>query len=109
MVLLSYMDETRVKHLWLRDNGSSNLLGVSDYREFRKRCAAIAAKGEVVNMSDLPPGGTPEDTVFTMAVPIRCRGAVIAALGICFTAADDPAKAIDGCKRCAERISRLIS
>ncbi len=95
ILLLSFMEEKRVRYFWDRDNGADNILKITNFAEFRRRSLDIARAGELV----LPD---------TMSVALYRDDNVIGALGITFDADDNPAKSAAECRRSARKLNELL-
>ena len=104
IILLSRMDDARVKRLWELRNGSNNFLSEPDFRQFLWKLRLYRDQG----WGEFPDPRLPR---VTCAAPIFQNGHVIAALGTIsdLTHLTDPGLPIRNCRATAEQISNLIS
>lgn len=104
IILLSRMEESRIRRLWEIRNGENNFLSEPDFRTFLKKLKRYRDQG----WGAFP---DPVHRRVTCAAPIFQNGHVIAALGTIsdLTRQADPELPIRNCRSTAERISKLIS
>ncbi|HCE45477.1 MAG TPA: hypothetical protein DET40_18205 [Lentisphaeria bacterium] len=111
MVILSHMDEERVKALWDRRSDSANIAGAGSFKQFLDKCCEVRRKDcfikEIDNRHD------PLNESVTLAFPIFENGKVCASLGSRIPAFRFTGKhreaVISGCRTTAERIGRNLS
>ena len=104
IILLSRMEDARVKRLWDLRNGTDNFLSEPDFRQFLRKLHHFREQGW---------GAFPDPRLprITCAAPIYQNGHVIAALGTIsdLSGISDPELPVRNCRETADRISALIS
>lgn len=102
ILLLSYMEEARVKQLWEHRNGQNNFLSEPDFKKFCRRLREFRKQG-CVSFPD------PCRERVTCAAPIFQNGHIIAALGTIsnLKQISDPDLPRRSCIAAAVRISEL--
>ncbi len=104
IILLSQMEEKRVRRLWELRNGEDNFLGETDFGKFLEKLRFFRHQGWGA-FAD------PVHSRVTCAAPVFQNGHVIAALGSIWdlTKMSDPKQPERYCCETAARISTLIS
>ena len=111
ILLLAYMDESRLRQLWEYWHGEDNILNLNEFNLFQARCREIAAAGMFCSGDEPPPAVSGAQRI-SIAFPILQSGVPIAALGVLVprkefnSAGDSPALA--AARQCALNIGNLL-
>ncbi len=112
-VILSHLDQARVKSLWESDGGERNALGINNFTTYFRQLQVLREAGEVVLRPRKEQDPADPRATAAMAVPILYKTHLIAALGIRLNeGVHDPEtirKVLSDCHQSANKISTLLN